>query len=398
MARGSAFDASLLHTPAFIYDADTIADACRRFRGLSDAVGCCPLFSLKSFSFVDAVRRIVPPLGGLAASSLFEARLARDVIGDRGTVHLTTPGLRTQDIGPLAKLCDYISFNSLSQCQRFLKTLCAQGVRCGLRVNPQLSFVDDDRFDPCRKHSKLGVPLDQLCILLQDDPQRLDGITGLHFHNNCESSQFEQLLATVKHIEAQLGPFLKQLEWVNVGGGYELPDDDHVPHAFASAILRLRDGHGLEVFVEPGSSLVRDSGYLVSSVLDLFSSDGRAVAVLDTSVNHMPEVYEYQFEPDVLGHRDGGRFQYILTGRTCLAGDLFGEYAFDEPLEVGSRLVFPSMAAYTLVKAHTFNGVNLPTVYEYSADHGLTLKHRFEYRDFERTWRRNIDAPVRARA
>ena len=152
--------------------------------------------------------------------------------------------------------------------------------------------------------------------------------------------------------------------------------------AFHSTIQLLQSKYNLEVFIEPGASIVRKSGYIVSSVIDLFNSDGKSIAVLDTSVNHMPEVFEYQFEPDVVGHVDGGRHEYILAGCTCLAGDIFGEYAFNEPMEIGSRIVFSNAGAYTLVKAHMVYGVNLPSIYAYTQDGKLELKKEFGYEDF----------------
>src|SRR5262249_3031259 len=112
------------------------------------------------------------------------------------------------------------------------------------------------------------------------------------------------------------------------------------------------------------------------------TSDGRNVAVLDTTVNHAPEVYEYQFEPDVLGHDEDGDYDYLLAGGTCLAGDVLGEYAFREPLRIGSRVVIQNVGAYALVKAHMFNGINLPTVYSVTEDGELVLRRRFTYDDF----------------
>lgn len=134
--------------------------------------------------------------------------------------------------------------------------------------------------------------------------------------------------------------------------------------------------------MEPGASIVRRSGSLVSSVVDLFPSGDRQVAVLDTSVNHMPEVFEYKFEPDVLGDSDSGEFEYLLAGSACLAGDLFGEYAFEEPLTTGSRVVFPDVGAYSLVKANMFNGINLPTVYLLTDQGELQELKRYRFDDF----------------
>src|SRR5262249_13245410 len=141
-------------------------------------------------------------------------------------------------------------------------------------------------------------------------------------------------------------------------------------------------GYDLEVFVEPGATLVREAGSLVASVVDLFENDGHVIAVLDTTVNHMPEVFEYQFEPDVESHADDGAHHYVLAGSSCLAGDIFGSYAFHQPLEIGSRIVIENMGAYTMVKAHMFNGINLPRVYALSPEGRLMLKKTYSYADF----------------
>jgi len=367
-------------TPAFVYDEMALLGSCREVWEATRRNGCKLVFSLKSFAITDALCLMVPTLDGFAASSLFEAILSRKIIGDKGSVHITTPGVRADEIGEITELCDYITFNSLSQWDRF-RFFAAGMAKCGLRVNPQLSLLKDDRYNPCRKHSKLGIPLDQLVNIVRSSGACVKGITGVHFHNNCDSPDLGELLATVLHVDSQLGDMLGQLEWVNLGGGYLFNDAENL-EAFHESVRLIRSKYDVEVFIEPGASIVRGAGFLVSSVLDLFTSDGKTIAVLDTTVNHMPEVFEYQLTPEVSGQSQDGRYKYVLAGGSCLAGDVFGEYSFDEALRVGSRVVFPEAGAYTLVKAHMFNGINLPTIYGVTETGRLELKKRFTYDDF----------------
>ena len=144
----------------------------------------------------------------------------------------------------------------------------------------------------------------------------------------------------------------------------------------------MREDFELDVFMEPGAGVVRRAGTIEASVQDIFESEDATIAILDTSVNHMAEVFEFQYEPDVLGHIDGGVHTYILTGCTCLAGDLFGEYSFDTPLEIGSRLRFLNMGAYTISKAHRFNGVGLPSIYLRQTDDTFRLIREDKFDDF----------------
>jgi len=369
-----------VETPAFVLSEPAILATMAQVAAVQGEAGCKVLYALKPLGHLDALRWMVGHVDGMAASSLYEARLAREVLGKEGTVSITSPGLRLDESEELASYCDHIVCNSLPQYERFQR---AVGSRCalGLRVNPQLSFVQDERYDPCHAGSKLGMPLTQLVELLAHRPESLRQLQGLHFHSNCDSETFAPLLTTVRHLDRHLAPLLGRLKWINLGGGYLLePGQDRGP--LCEAVHLLKSRYGLTVYFEPGAALVRAAGYLVASVIDLFDSDDGTIAMLDTSVNHMPEVFEYQFEPDVLEHQDNGPHEYTLAGSTCLALDVFGEYCFRTPLQVGSRVIFPNAGAYTMVKAHMFNGVNLPTSYSLSADGRLLLRKRYTYSDF----------------
>jgi len=368
-------------TPAFIYDENTILSNLDVSKEIRTKTCCKILFPLKPFSIPDALHLMVPHLDGFSTSSVFEAKLSREVLGKQKPVHITTPGFTYDDMAILSDLCDYISFNSLSQWKRYHEKVGSKA-SCGLRINPQFPFVKDERYDPCRKNSKLGVPLNKLSEISNNEPNALKDVKGLHFHTNCESTEFSHLLRTVQHIDAYLARLLGEVDWVNLGGGY-LFEKTHSLDKLIETVTFLRTKYDVEVFFEPGKAIIGAAGYIISTIIDMFESDGKTIAILDTTVNHMPEVFEYQFQPDVLGHSDNCRHSYILAGCTCLPGDEFGEYSFDEPLEIGGRVVFSDVGAYTLVKAHMFNGVNLPTIYAYTQDGKLEMKKQFDYEDFK---------------
>jgi carboxynorspermidine decarboxylase len=370
-----------VETPALVLDLRTIDRTMQLVQCVRAAAGCAILYALKPLAHPAVLAAMRPHVDGFAASSAFEARLARSTLGASGSVHITSPGLRPDEAELLGRLCDHVVFNSLEQLRRLQGKFPAT-THLGLRVNPRLSLVEDERYDPCRPASKLGVPLDRLKRVAATG-RGLERISGLHFHTQCEGTSFIPLLRTVEHLIDRLDPLLRRLRWINLGGGYALdPPEGLGP--LVEAVQRLRERYNLAVLIEPGAALVRSAGSLVATVIDLFRSGRKRVAVLDTTVNHMPEVFEYQFEPDVLGDRAEGEHEYILAGGTCLAGDVFGEYGFDGPLRVGSRVVFPDAGAYTMVKSHMFNGINLPAVYVIGTDGAWGSGHRPDYRDFLR--------------
>lgn len=367
----------IIQTPSFVYDEQIIIQTLEALKEFGIKSDCRVIFSMKSFAVPDALFLIARYLNGFSVSSFFEAKLAREVVGTSGNVHMVTPGYKPNEIDDIVEIADYISFNSLSQWERFSERV-SQQASCGLRINPQLSFVEDKRYNPCRKHSKLGVPLTQLQKALTMNKELYQEIQGVHFHTNSGSETYGPLLATVKHLDRQIPKLLSSVSWINLGGGYLFGNAADL----YEAIRIPKDKYNLDVFIEPGQGVVEEAGYIVSSVIDIFESEGKNIAVIDTTVNHMPEVFEYQYKPEIMQEAPDGLHEYILAGSTCLAGDVFGTYKFAEPLDIDSRIVFKYMGAYTLVKAHMFNGVNLPSIYAYTQDGRLELKKEFGYEDY----------------
>jgi Diaminopimelate decarboxylase len=243
----------------------------------------------------------------------------------KDSIHVTSPGLRDEDIPHIAKISNYMSFNSQSQWQRCKKFV--GDLNCGLRINPELSFVEDDRFNPCRGYSKLGIPLSQLAYLIEQNPETFAGINGIHIHNNCESENFQELGETINKVKDVMGDFVSRLKWINVGGGYLFSDMAQLD-MLCSIVTELKQQNGQDVFFEPGKGIVNSAGYLIATVIDLFDSGGKTVAVLDTTVNHLPEVFEYQYKPVVMQEYRNGEYEYQLVGASCLSGDLFGDLLF----------------------------------------------------------------------
>lgn len=371
---------SRIETPSFVYVEEALLNTARLLRKSIRDADVRILFSMKPFANAAGLRCLAQCVDGFSVSSLFEALLAREILGPEGRIQFVSPGIHQQEIPELVTLCDRFTVNSLSQWRRF-SGLIAGKIECGLRVNPNLSFIDDKRYDPCRPNSKLGVPIVDLQTALRDEPRLFDCLKGVHFHNNCVSADWSDLLETVRQIERLLPNLLAKLDWINLGGGYDFSETtDFDP--LNMAIDLMRSEYDLDVVIEPGSGLVNSAGYIISSIIDIFDSDGKTVALLDTTINHMPEVFEYQFEPDIVGHVEGGQYEYILAGCSCLAGDLFGEYAFSDPLSIGGRVVFKNVGAYSLVKAHMFNGINLPTIYSLTPSGEVQLERQFTYQDF----------------
>lgn len=367
---------AIAYTPTFVIDETAIIDCLNVLNQLKTQSGCKLLYSVKALPLSFVLEIVKPHVDGFSVSSLFEARLANEILAGNGSLHLTTPGIRTDEIAELSKLCSHISFNSLSQHQRYADEIQAQ-TSIGLRINPKLSFLDDDRFDPCRQHSKLGADINTVKPYLKH-------VQGIHLHNVFSATDVSSLLKTLDKVQRDLGEHLAKLRWINLGGGYLFNQiDDLAP--LIKRTKQLKSTFDIEVYIEPGKALVGHAGHLISTVLDCFISDGKAIAILDTSINHNPEVFEYQRRPECHEHDVNGRHAVILAGCTCLAGDVFGEYLFNKPLNIGDKIVFKNLGAYSLIKANRFNGYNLPDIVVAKHNQLHQIKH-YSYQDYRQQW------------
>ncbi|MCH8502116.1 MAG: carboxynorspermidine decarboxylase [Aliidiomarina sp.] len=334
------------------------------------------ILALKGFSMWSSFPVVRQYLKGCTASSAWEAELAADTFGRE--VHAYSPAYKDYDIEVILKHCNHISFNSLTQWQRYRDQCTAAGVSMGLRINPEHREAETELYDPSAPGSRLGVPAAQL------EGVDLTGIEGFHVHNLCECDSYA-LERTLAAVEKRFAKYLPQLKWLNLGGGHLMTRQGYDVDHLIAQLKRLRETYDIEVILEPGSAVAWQTGPLVSEVVDIVENNGQ-IAILDISATaHMPDVLEMPYRPAITDAADAGvkPFTYRLGGNSCLAGDVIGEYSFDHELKPGDRVIFEDMIHYTMVKTSFFNGVEHPSIGILRSNGEFELVRKFGYEDFK---------------
>lgn len=366
-----------LPTPYYVVEEGPLIENLKLLQMVQEKSGCKILLAQKAFSMFSLYPLIARYLKGTACSGLYEARLGYEEFG--GETHIYSPGYQEKDFAEILRYCDHIVFNSFSQWQKFGAMALSAGKSCGLRINPECSTQKGHEvYDPCAPNSRLGMTKKEF------DSHPLTGITGLHMHTLCEQNA-EDLLTTLHSVEKQFSDGLQKVKWLNLGGGHHITRGDYDVDALIKCILRLKKTYGIELYLEPGEAVALNTGYLVTTVLDVVHN-GMDILILDTSAAcHMPDILEMPYRPEITGAGKPGEkpFTYRLAGPTCLAGDIIGDYSFDRQMEPGDRLIFHDMAHYTMVKNNTFNGMPLPAIALYTTDGQLKLIKEFHYDDFK---------------
>ncbi len=364
-------------TPVYVIDEKRIKENLEILKSVEEQSGAKILLAQKAFSAFYVYPLIKEYISGTACSGLYEARLGYECMGREN--HVFSAAYRDDEIDEIISYCGHIIFNSGCQLERFRDKVLKAGKKIGLRINPECSTQEGHEiYDPCSPKSRLGITLKAF------EKIDLAGVSGLHFHTLCEQNS-DDLAKTLDAVEEKFGKYLYDMEWINFGGGHHITRSDYDIPLLLDCIKRIREKYNVEVFLEPGEAVALNAGYLVTSVLDITEND-MPIAILDTSAAcHMPDVLEMPYRPPLYlsGEKGEKAFSYRLGSQTCLAGDVIGEYSFDNALSVGDKLCFEDMAIYSIVKNNTFNGMPLPDIAILHENGECEVIKRFGYNDFK---------------
>lgn len=360
----------MIQTPFYLIDRAKLARNMAIMDQLRQASGAKTLLALKCFATWPVFDQMAQHMDGTTSSSLYELRLGREKFGKE--THAYSVAWSDHEIAEAVSYADKIIFNSIGQLERF-DNQSAQ-IERGLRLNPRFSTSGFDLADPARPFSRLGE-WDATKI-----ERVMDRISGFMIHYNCENADFDLFDTQLTRIEEEFGPLLKRLKWVSLGGGIHFTGEGYPVDKLAARLRAFQDRFGVQVYLEPGEAAITNCASLEVTVLDVLNN-GKDLAIVDASVEaHMLDLLIYRISGKI---ETEGPHPWMVCGKSCLAGDIFGEFNFADPLQVGDRLSIADAAGYTMVKKNWFNGVKMPSIVVRELDGSLTLKREFGYADYE---------------
>lgn len=373
-------DLNAIPSPCYVMEEKLLRNNLALIKRVKEEAGVNIILAFKAFALWKSfpiVREYIPYS---TASSKFEAQLAFEEMGS--PAHTYSPAYTKADFPAILKYSSHITFNSLSQFDRFYPLVKAdgRGISCGLRINPEFSDVETDLYNPCAPGSRMGIVRDLLGETLPE------GVEGLHFHTLCESSSYD-LERTLQEVDKKFGTLLSQVKWLNMGGGHLMTRKDYDTAHLVSVLRAFKTKYpNLEIIMEPGSAFAWQTGFLLTTVVDIVENKGIKTAIIDASFTcHMPDCLEMPYKPAIRNATDAveGKPTYRIGGNSCLSGDYMGDWSFDKPLEVGDKVIFEDMIHYTIVKTSMFNGIPHPSLALWSKEDELVLYRSFGYEDYK---------------
>ncbi|NMG40257.1 carboxynorspermidine decarboxylase [Chelativorans sp. ZYF759] len=357
-------------TPYYLIDREKLLRNMAVMDRVREESGAKTLLALKCFATWCVFDTMSRHMDGTTSSSLNEVRLGREKFG--GETHAYSVAYADHEIDEVVSHADKIIFNSIGQLERFSEH--SKGIVRGLRLNPGVSSSDFDLADPSRPFSRLG----------EWDASKveavIDKITGFMVHNNCENEDFSHFDRLLSEVEARFGHLFEKVEWVSLGGGIHFTGKDYPLGDFCARLKAFSERYGVQVYLEPGEAAITGTTTLEVTVLDTLFN-GKNLAIVDSSTEaHMLDLLIYRQSAKM--EPNEGPHEYMICGKSCLAGDIFGEFRFPNELKPGDRLSIQDAAGYTMVKKNWFNGVAMPAIAIREKDGSITSVRTFDYEDY----------------
>ena len=297
-------------TPYYLIDERKLRRNLVIIRRVCGESGARSVLALKCFATWSVFGLMREYLDGTTSSGVYEARLGREKFGKE--VHAYSVGFTRADVREIRRYADKIIFNSVSQLDSFAGA--ARGLKIGLRVNPGFSYSHYDLADPARRFSRLGVR-DVRALR-----RAAAHISGMMFHFNCENDDYPSFAKSLDRVGQDYGDLLARMEWISLGGGIFFTKPGYPLVDFCAALKAFSRRFGVQVYLEPGEAAITGAGELVTTVLDVVRN-GMPIAIVDASTEaHMLDHLIYRTTARIVVPGPG-RFQVIIAGRSCLAGD-----------------------------------------------------------------------------
>lgn len=363
----------MIQTPYYLIDKSKLLQNMEKIAKVREMSGAKALLALKCFATWSVFDLMRDYMDGTTSSSLNEVRLGHERFGKE--THAYSVAYADYEIDEVISHADKIIFNSIGQLERFADK--ASGIVRGLRLNPQISSSSFDLADPARPFSRLGE-WDVAKV-----EKVMDRISGFMIHNNCENSDFDLFDRMLGSIEEKFAPLLRRAEWVSLGGGIHFTGDNYPLERFAERLKRFSGEYGVQVYLEPGEASITKSTTLEVTVLDTLFN-GKNLAIVDSSIEaHMLDLLIYRESAKIAPNK--GPHRWMVCGKSCLAGDIFGEFDFEKDIKVGDRISIQDTAGYTMVKKNWFNGVKMPAIAIKELDGSIRTVREFTYADYEQS-------------
>jgi diaminopimelate decarboxylase len=384
-------------TPCYVYSRAAIVE---RFQAYNQAFGDVPhkvCYAVKANSNLAILKLLAEAGAGFDIVSGGELFRVLQAGADPATVIFSGVGKTSQELD-FALEHNIRSFNCESEPELVLIDALAsrRGIqaRVALRVNPDVDAVTHPYISTGLREHKFGIDI-AAAEAVYGRARTLGNVVldGVSCHIGSQIVDiapmlevFDKMIALVENLRAHGIP----IRTLDLGGGlgvaYKPGDLAPAICEFIQTMCQRTAGHGLEILIEPGRSIVAVAGLLLTRVLYRKTNGDRQFVIVDAAMNDLirPALYQSYHKIVPLRENNAGTITADIVGPVCESGDFLARDREIANVMPGDLLAVCTAGAYAFVASSNYNSRPRPPEILVEGDHFRVVRKREKYEDLIR--------------
>lgn len=271
---------------------------------------------------------------------------------------------------------------------------CGQIANVSLRVNPDVNPVTHEYISTGLKENKFGIDMSVIEAAYENVASQPHlRITGVSCHIGSQMLDSSPMVEAVERVISLVNRLKSRgfpVDHVDLGGGLGVK---YQPHENTPSILdaitsirRIVEGTGLTAMVEPGRSIVAESGVLLTSVLYRKNNGGKEFTIVDAAMNDLirPSLYKAFHDISTVIAKDAPPMEVDIVGPVCESGDWLAKKRTLPTLDPGDLIAVHTAGAYGFGMASNYNSRGRAAEVLVDGDHFRVVRQRESWSDLIR--------------
>ncbi|MCP4411666.1 MAG: diaminopimelate decarboxylase [Gammaproteobacteria bacterium] len=360
--------AANVSTPFYCYSQTAITTAYQDYKkhlGVLDAQVC---YAIKANSNQAVIKTLADE--GAGADVVSEGELRRAIMAGVPASKIIFSGVaKTSKEMEYALSQDIFQFNIESENELYLLDKIARSLnkkaKIAFRINPDVDAKTHQKISTGLSENKFGIPISKAREIYQR-ATKLEGIQiqGVDLHIGSQLLQlepFEQAFILLKNLVENLHLDGHNISVIDVGGGLGIDYKNQTQKApskseYCSLLVKHFGNMNCKIILEPGRSLVAQSGVLVSKVIYIKQGEKRVFVIIDAAMNDLLRPSMYDAHHNILPVKEtDAQACYDIVGPVCETGDTFARNRTMAELHEDDLVVINNAGAYGAVMSSTYN-------------------------------------------
>lgn len=324
-------------TPCYVYSRAALENNLQAYLAGIQSTKCRVCYAVKANSNIAILQLIAQKNIGFDIVSLGELERVLAAQGDPKKIIFSGVGKRADEILRAIQVgvgcfdieseAELLHINQIAVSEKV-------NVNIALRINPNIDARTHPHISTGLNENKFGIYLSEvlsLCDKIRNMPNI--NLVGLASHIGSQLTELEPLLTAIDCLLDLSNELIKRgvkLQYLNFGGGLGVTYQDETPPTiteYLKAVTEKLAHCPFEIILEPGRSLVANTGILLTKIEYLKHTPHKNFAIVDAAMNDLirPALYDAWHDIKVVNNTNLSSESYDIVGPVCETADFLGK-------------------------------------------------------------------------